>query len=103
MCPTLISAPGLDHPLGNTELMFPFVSIVEVPEAEVLGSMGHSLVVTGITKNPTFASALLACPQIDRLNLGPVPTSRVDWDQPHEGNLFETLYGRRAIRRASGW
>jgi len=26
-----------------------------------------------------------------------VPTGRVEWDQPHEGNLFEHLYRRRAL------
>lgn len=101
--PTLVRCADPVHPLANTEFMFPFASVVEVPQSEVLGWIGHSLVVTAITRDASFASSLLACSDIDRLNLGPVPTSRVDWDQPHEGNLFETLYGRRAIRRVGGW
>jgi hypothetical protein len=24
---------------------------------------------------------------------------RISWDQPHEGNLFEHLYARRAFQR----
>jgi hypothetical protein len=31
------------------------------------------------------------------LNLGPIPTMRISWDQPHEGNMFEFLYRRRAL------
>ena len=36
--------------------------------------------------------------QIDRLNIGPVPTTKVQWNQPHEGNLFEHLYRQRALQ-----
>ena len=50
---------------------------------------------------PDLREQLLADPGIDRLNLGPVPTTRVDWNQPHEGNLFEFLYARRAIQEAA--
>jgi hypothetical protein len=38
---------------------------------------------------------------VDRLNIGPLPTTHIAWDQPHEGNLFEHLYGRRAIQRTA--
>ena len=40
-------------------------------------------------------------PHVDRLNLGPIPTNQIGWDQPHEGNLFDHLYGRRAIQRVA--
>ena len=39
--------------------------------------------------------------KVDRLNLGAIPTTRIGWDQPHEGNLFDHLYGRRAIQRVA--
>jgi hypothetical protein len=71
-----------------------------VPQAQVLEVIGPSLVVTAITKDEGFIHQLLASPHIERLNLGPLPTTRVQWDQPHEGNLFEFLYRRRAIQRA---
>jgi hypothetical protein len=35
---------------------------------------------------------------IERLNLGAYSTMRVQWEQPHEGNLFEFLYRRRALQ-----
>ena len=33
---------------------------------------------------------------VGRLNLGALPTTQIGWDQPHEGNLFDHLYARRA-------
>ncbi|XAM00191.1 aldehyde dehydrogenase family protein [Phycisphaeraceae bacterium D3-23] len=89
-----------DHPLCNTEFMFPFASVVEVDQDKVLDKIGPTLVVSAITKDPAFTSQLLQCKNIQRLNLGPAPTSSAQWDQPHEGNLFEFLYQRRAIYHA---
>ena len=37
---------------------------------------------------------------VDRLNVGPIPTNQISWDQPHEGNLFEHLYARRSFQAA---
>ena len=41
----------------------------------------------------------LESPLIRRLNLAAIPTTKISWDQPHEGNLFESLYRRRALGR----
>lgn len=99
--PTLIYCEdNWDHPLCNTEFMFPFASVVEVPQSEVLNKIGQTLVVSAVTKDKAFTRALLQCRDIQRLNLGPAPTSSAQWDQPHEGNLFEFLYQRRAIHHA---
>lgn len=98
--PTLIHCDAWEHPLCNTEFMFPFASVVEVPQDQVLSKIGGTLVVSAITQDPAFVRQLLACRDIQRLNLGPAPTSSAQWDQPHEGNLFEFLYQRRAIHRA---
>ena len=62
---------------------------------------GPSLVVTAITTDPELIQRLVASPNVDRLNLGAVPTNQISWDQPHEGNLFEHLYARRAVQRRS--
>jgi hypothetical protein len=64
--------------------------------------MGPSLVVTAITSDRDLIRRLVSSPLVDRLNLGAVPTNRVSWDQPHEGNLFEHLYGRRAFQMSKG-
>lgn len=98
LLPTLIWCEDPEHPLANTELLFPFASVVEVPRPEMLARIGPTLVATGLTEDSGFQRELLDCPWIDRLNLGPVPTSRVSWDQPHEGNLFAHLYRQRAIQ-----
>jgi hypothetical protein len=96
--PTLISCTDPAHPLANTEFMFPFASISECPRHEMLPKIGRTLVVSAITEDPQFTADLLLSPDIERLNLGAVPTNRVQWEQPHEGNLFEFLYHRRAIQ-----
>jgi acyl-CoA reductase-like NAD-dependent aldehyde dehydrogenase len=99
--PTLIRCDSPEHPLARTEMLFPFASVLEVPQSEIPEALGPSLVVTAITRDRSLIDRLLRCPQIDRLNLGPIPTSTVAWDQPHEGNLFEFLYRRRAIQSAA--
>lgn len=101
MLPTLVFCDNFNHPLANREFLFPYASLVEMKQEEMTERMGPSLVVTAITEDPKFINQLLASPHIERLNLGAMPTSRVQWDQPHEGNLFEFLYRRRAIQRAS--
>jgi hypothetical protein len=98
--PTIVLCDSFAHPLANREFLFPYASVVEVPQSEMPRQIGPSLVVTAITRNPAFAEQLRECPWIDRLNLGPVPTTQVSWDQPHEGNLFEFLYRRRAFEVA---
>jgi acyl-CoA reductase-like NAD-dependent aldehyde dehydrogenase len=96
--PTLISCTDKDHALANTEFMFPYASIVEIPQAEMLANIGQTLVVSAFTEDPHFIEQLLLSPDIERLNLGTFPTNCVQWEQPHEGNLFEFLYHRRAIQ-----
>ena len=100
LMPTLIYCDSWDHPLCNTEFMFPFASVVELAQDEVLDTIGPTLVVSAITRDKAFTKRLLRCKDIQRLNLGPAPTSSAQWDQPHEGNLFEFLYQRRAIHHA---
>lgn len=99
--PCIIHCESFLHPLANREFLFPYASVVTVPEAEMLSQIGPSLVVTALTTNSEFRAKLMSCPQIDRLNLGPISTMHVSWDQPHEGNLFEFLYRRRALEIAS--
>jgi len=100
--PTIIRCDNVEHPLANTEFLFPFTSVVEISQDQMLDAIGPSLVVSAITHDAEFRSALIQSPDIDRLNLGAAPTCRVQWDQPHEGNLFEFLYRRRAIYEVDG-
>jgi acyl-CoA reductase-like NAD-dependent aldehyde dehydrogenase len=101
LLPTLVRCDSPEHPLANKEFMFPFASVVTAPQDIIPEALGPSLVVTAITEDTKLINRLLASPNVDRLNIGPVPTSQVSWDQPHEGNLFEHLYARRAFQRAA--
>jgi hypothetical protein len=62
--------------------------------------MGKTLVVSALTSDRALLDRLLASPLVDRLNVGPIATNYVSWDQPHEGNLFEHLYARRSFQAA---
>jgi hypothetical protein len=96
--PTLIACDDLDHPLANTEFMFPFASILQVPQARMIDTIGESLVVSAFTHDRDWTIDLMTSTNIERLNIGPYPTNRVQWEQPHEGNMFEFLYRRRALQ-----
>lgn len=99
--PTIVLCDSFEHPLANREFLFPYASVVQLPQSEMLKQIGPSLVVTAITEHAAFQEELMESPLIQRLNLGPIPTMKISWDQPHEGNMFEFLYKRRAIARAA--
>ncbi|MGZ8846928.1 MAG: aldehyde dehydrogenase family protein [Pyrinomonadaceae bacterium] len=100
LLPTIILCDETTHPLANREFLFPFASVVKIDQAQIPEALGTSLVVTAITNDPQLIQRLVSSPNVDRLNIGAVPTNHVSWDQPHEGNLFEHLYARRAFQRA---
>jgi acyl-CoA reductase-like NAD-dependent aldehyde dehydrogenase len=98
LLPTIIRCEDPEHTLANTELLFPYASVVEIPQTEVLSSICSTLVLTAITSDEKFITDIFNSTNVDRLNLGPIPTIKVSWDQPHEGNLFEHLYKQRAFQ-----
>ncbi len=98
--PTILLCDGPEHPLANREFLFPFASVVTVAEEQLPLALGPSLVVTAITSDATLIRKLVSASNVDRLNIGPIVTNQISWDQPHEGNLFEHLYGRRAFQQA---
>ena len=100
LLPTIVLCDSPAHPLANREFLFPYASVVPVSQAEVPRALGPSLVVTAITHDRGLIGRLLSSPNVGRLNLGAIPTCRISWDQPHEGNLFDHLYGRRAFQCA---
>jgi acyl-CoA reductase-like NAD-dependent aldehyde dehydrogenase len=99
LLPTVIYCEDLEHPLANQEYLFPFVSVLDVPAADLTNTLGASLVVTALTDDRRLERDLLGRHEIGRLNLGPLPTSVLQWDQPHEGNIFTHLYQQRAFQR----
>jgi acyl-CoA reductase-like NAD-dependent aldehyde dehydrogenase len=102
LLPTIVLCDSPDHPLANREFLFPFASVAPVARRDLVRRIGPSLVVTAITEDRALIGELLAAPHVGRLNLGAIATCRIGWDQPHEGNLFDHLYGRRAIQLAPG-
>ena len=100
--PTVVHCTTSSHPLANREFLFPYASVVDISpdEATVLPDcLGPTLVVTALTQDQALIDRLLSSDLIGRLNLGPIQTNTITWDQPHEGNLFEHLYGRRAFQK----
>jgi acyl-CoA reductase-like NAD-dependent aldehyde dehydrogenase len=96
--PTVVHCDAPERAIANKEFMFPFVSVVRCPQEEMLAKIGQTLVATAITRNSAFERALLDANQIDRLNLGPIPTIKLDWLQPHEGNIVDFLFRARALQ-----
>ncbi len=101
LLPTLVWCERADHPLASAEYLFPFCSVVELPSEEIPRQMGPTLVASVLSEDENLIETLFASNHIDRINAGPLPTTSIRWDQPHEGNLFELLYHQRAVQFAS--
>jgi hypothetical protein len=76
--------------------------VVECPQEAMLERMGPTLVATVLTDDVDFQQRLIDCTHVDRLNFGPIPTTKLDWLQPHEGNIIDFLYRSRALQVADG-
>ena len=85
---------------------FPVVLIVPLPSrSKPVGVTVKSTATTAFeTKMPAPGMARpfveISQAKVGRLNVGPIATNHIQWDQPHEGNLFDHLYARRAFQRA---
>jgi acyl-CoA reductase-like NAD-dependent aldehyde dehydrogenase len=100
LLPTVVHCESPDAAIAQKEYMFPFVTVVDCPESKMLERIGPTLVCSAITCNASFRRALVDAVHIDRLNLGPVPTTQLNWLQPHEGNIVEFLFRARAFQTA---
>jgi acyl-CoA reductase-like NAD-dependent aldehyde dehydrogenase len=100
LLPTVIHSASYDTAIAKQEYMFPFVTVVECPEAKMIEAIGPTLVCTAITNTPELRRRLLDAVHVDRLNFGPVPTIQLNWLQPHEGNIVEFLFRARAFQIA---
>jgi len=98
--PVVAHCTSPEPEIAKAEYMFPFVSVVECPQATMLEKIGPTLVCSAITDNPAFQSELINSTAIDRLNFGSIPTTKLDWLQPHEGNIIDFLYRSRALQMA---
>lgn len=98
--PMVVTADSPDRGVASKEYMFPFVSVVKCDQKQLLRKMGSTLVCTAITKDAELIDQLTESSLIDRLNIGRFPTNRLNWLQPHEGNLTDFLFRSRAYQIA---
>ncbi len=98
--PMIIHCATPEVGVAKKEYMFPFATVVECPQDQMLKKIGATLVCTGITNDPRFISQLSDAVHIDRLNVGAIPTNRLNWKQPHEGNIIDFLFRSRAYQIA---
>lgn len=96
--PVILHCESADCEAAKKEYMFPFATIVTCPQDQMLKKIGPTLVCTAITRNQAFVRQLGDAVNIDRLNVGPIPTNRLNWLQPHEGNLIDFLFRSRAYQ-----
>jgi acyl-CoA reductase-like NAD-dependent aldehyde dehydrogenase len=101
LLPTVVHCASPEAEIAKKEYMFPFVTVVECPEARMLEAIGPTLVCSAITEKPELRRQLIDAVHIDRLNLGPVPTIQLNWLQPHEGNIVDFLFRARAFQTAA--
>jgi hypothetical protein len=102
LLPTVVLCDSPEHPLANREYLFPFAAVVPVSPDQVPAALGPTLATSVVTSDPAMVGRIVASPHLSRLNLGSLPTWHVSWDQPHEGNLFDHLYARRAVQGRLG-
>jgi hypothetical protein len=98
--PMVVHADSPARGVAMKEYMFPFVSVVQCPQKDMIRSIGTTLVGTALTNDDAWIDELTNATNIDRLNIGPIPTSRLNWLQPHEGNLIDFLFRSRAYQIA---
>jgi acyl-CoA reductase-like NAD-dependent aldehyde dehydrogenase len=98
--PTIVHCKSPAPALAKAEYMFPYAAVVECPQEKMIEQAGATLVCTAITSNSSWRQQLTDATNIDRLNVGPIPTNQLDWLQPHEGNLVDFLFRARAYQVA---
>jgi acyl-CoA reductase-like NAD-dependent aldehyde dehydrogenase len=98
--PTVLHCTNSETEISKGEYMFPFVTVVDCPEDQMLKRMGQTLVCSAITDNEKFQQQLLDATFIDRLNIGEVKTIALNWLQPHEGNIIDFLFRARAYQNS---
>jgi len=98
--PMIVHCESPDNAIARKEYMFPFSTVVKCPQEQMLAKIGPTLVCSAITRNEQFKAQLVNATHIDRLNLGAIPTTRLNWLQPHEGNIIDFLFRNRALQVA---
>ena len=98
--PTIVHCDSPDKEIAKKEFMFPFATVVKCPQDSMLKEIGPTLVGTALTSNDEWIDQLTDARHIDRLNIGAIPTTKLNWLQPHEGNIIDFLFRSRAYQLA---
>lgn len=98
--PMIVHCSAPENAIAKKEYMFPFSTVVQCPQADMLAKIGPTLVCTVISNDENFRRQCANATHIDRLNLGALPTTRLNWLQPHEGNIIDFLFRNRALQTA---
>src|ERR1051326_7716623 len=93
--PWILHGDAPERKIAQTEYMFPYATVIQCHQSEMIEKIGQTLVCSAITNDKAWERQLMEATNIDRLNIGPIPTTKLDWLQPHEGNLVDFLF--RAI------
>src|SRR5947208_8015133 len=96
--PWVIHCDAPERKIAQTEYMFPYVTVVQCWQAEMIEKIGQTLVCSAITNDKKWERQLIDATNIDRLNIGPIPTIQLNWLQPHEGNIVDFLFRARAFQ-----
>src|SRR5438270_48561 len=96
--PTVIHCDSPDAAIAKKEYMFPFCTVVKCPQDRMLEKIGPTLVCSAITEDKKFQRALIEAVHIDRLNIGAIPTIKLNWLQPHEGSIVDFLFRGQAFQ-----
>ena len=100
LLPTVVRCDA-SHPLANREYPVPVRQRRRGAGRTICRTcLGPSLVVTCISSDPGASGALRRVATRRSPEPRRIPTTQIGWDQPHEGNLFDHLYARRAIQRS---
>src|SRR5262245_38586161 len=98
--PTVLHCTSTAPAMANSEYMFPFVSVVECPQDQMISKIKQTLVCSAITDNAKWSQELVDATNIDRLNIGELKTIALNWLQPHEGNIVDFLFRARAFQNS---
>jgi len=96
--PTIVHCQSPENEIAKKEFMYPFSTVVQCPQDQMLAKIGPTLVGTVISKDQGFVQAATDATHIDRMNAGPIPTTKLNWLQPHEGNIIDFLFRSRAYQ-----
>jgi len=96
--PTVMHSESPKAAMASKEYMFPFVTVVKCSQEQMIDSIGPTLVGTVLSNDKKWQRQLTDSTHIDRLNIGPIRTTQLDWLQPHEGNIVDFLFRARACQ-----